>query len=214
MLILIASLQFAQSADIASDRIALGIFEDGSLVNNTESLGILWDSDGKGSTPLGADFILAGRPYEVWSANYTVGGIEQSVVSGGPELSGGAQLTFSAITTNDTMTWLSAQSEMAGIDLYFEWEIPWGKDFAWLTITALATTQVSDLWVARIVDSDQESNDYETYDTINLAQGSTFLAAPIYGERHLALSAHNGIAGIFTHSPTRPLSHAPITHLG
>ena len=121
MLFLIASLQIALGADISSDRIALGIFEDGSLVNSTQTLGMLWDSDAQGTTPLGADFILAGNPYEVWSTSYTVGGIEQNIVSGGPYLSGGEQLTFSSVTTNDTMTWLSAESEVSGLEMYFEW---------------------------------------------------------------------------------------------
>jgi hypothetical protein len=58
MILLVVTTQIALSADIFSDRIALGIYADGSLVNNTQTLGILWDGNKRDGAPLGGDFIL------------------------------------------------------------------------------------------------------------------------------------------------------------
>ena len=98
---------------VVTDRIAVGVYADGSLCNPTvysergKGLCLLWDPDGpEGPLPPGGDWMWPGDPVEAWSATWTASGVEASLLNGGPEWKEGLTFTWDNPDTSASLAWI------------------------------------------------------------------------------------------------------------
>ncbi|MDP6931923.1 MAG: putative metal-binding motif-containing protein [Myxococcota bacterium] len=182
---------------LASDRIALGLHPDGSLVNHDGTLGLLWDSDGtSGDAPLGTDLLTPGYPYEIWTVTYRVGDRSETVTNGGPHLESGMDLSWGAVQDSGDIQWIEGSGTNDDLSLTVRIELPWESDHFWIWVEWTALTDVDDLWMARVYDPDFDSAWYGSYVTTNLAGDGYAASASLYEDEALSLSVSGGTGGL------------------
>jgi hypothetical protein len=182
---------------LATDHVAVGVNSDGSLCTDDASLGLLYDPDGPlGAEPVSGDLLLPGNPWEVWSVEYALGGAARTSVSGGPYLVGGPPFAWSGAGDNGSMTWLDGAATVGDLAVAASFDLPWDIDVLWITMTVTALAEVTDLWLARTFDADQDFV-WDTFDTVNDASVAGVVVAdgPVSG-RALALAAAGGHAAL------------------
>jgi hypothetical protein len=187
----------ARAEALVTDRVAVGVNTDGSLCTDDASLGLLYDPDGAlGPEPLGSDMLLPGNPWEVWSAEWTVRGAVRTSTSGGPYLDGGPPFSWSGSGDTGAVSWLDGETTAGDLDVTAAFDLAWDVDVLWITLTVTALVDVTDLWLARTVDADQDFA-WDTYETVNDATvaGVVVSGGPESG-RAIALAAVNGRAAI------------------
>ena len=183
---------------LVSDQVVVGVNPDGSLCDDDLLAGLLYDPDGvTGSEPLGQDMLLPGYPYETWALTYRRSGSPQSHVSGGPHLAGGADVTWDAVGDNGRMMWLDGVASLGAFDVEISFDLPGDLEVLWITITLTATADVTNVWLSRTVDADQDFP-FGTYDTINEASDGVAVADAQYTGRALALTAAGAHAAVCT----------------
>jgi hypothetical protein len=195
--LLLAGPRPAGAEVLVTDRVAVGVNTDGSLCTDDASLGLLYDPDGPlGPEPVGGDLLLPGNPWEVWSAEWAVGGAARASVSGGPHLAGGPPVAWSGSGVTAAVSWLDGETTAGDLDVTVALDLAWDVDVLWITLTVTALDDLTDLWLARTVDADQDFV-WDTYETVNDATAAGVVVAdgPASG-RALALAAAGGRAAI------------------
>ena len=126
LLTLLLALTSAQATTVSSDRIAVGVHPDGSLVDQQRSLGMIWDPDGaQGPENIGGDFILRGWDWETWALYFEREDEWHTTVQGGPHLDGGLELEWDEAVATNSMVWLQGAVEFADVAITLTIEIPW-----------------------------------------------------------------------------------------
>jgi MYXO-CTERM domain-containing protein len=187
----------ASALDLASDRVAVGLHSDGSLVNDPEDLGLLWDQDGPGGAPVGGDFLTAGRAFEVWSATWTEGGVARTVACGGDEAPCAVEMAWDSPVDTASMTWVHGVGVANDVQFDLWVELPWGEDQFWMTmqITPL-TAPIEGLAVAHVFDPDQDYARWGTYNATCEAGDGWGVAGSANGGAALALATIDGEGGL------------------
>jgi hypothetical protein len=180
---------------LASDSVAVGLGGGGSLINGSLPLGLLWDPDGAdGEMPICGDILYGGHPFEGWSATFSAGGAETTVV-GNSAWSTLGDMDWEGPFESELYSWLLGR--VVGDDLAVDtWvALRSDRDVLLLVMRFEAFSELTDLRVARIVNPDLDIC-WGSYDTVNSTGDGTASAAGSNDDRALALALEGGEARI------------------
>ncbi len=200
MTLLLLSLPAFAAPDVrwlSTDRVAIGIAEDGSLGNREADLGLLFDPDGpKGAMPVGGDVLAVGRVFEVWSLSATVDGQPWTRVQAAPDGDSDLRIEPGAMEAVEGLeSWSgSGQDEAVSVDLWYS--LPWGRPLVWMVLDITAQVDLGDLSVTRVFDPDLDDWATGSTRTQNEAGEGYVVASGAYDGRAWALAAQDGVGGI------------------
>ena len=185
----------ALAVDLVGDQLAVGINADGSLVNDAETLGLLWDPDGpEGAMPTSNDLILPDEPLEAWSLSYTAAGEGWDLIQASPDPAGSDLILD---WTSDGRAWavgtatgdhLAVREALALVD---------GSSLQ-IRLTVTALTDLTDLRYARVIDIDPDASTMGTDQTGNLTGDGWVRSGGQWDGRTLALASPGASAAICT----------------
>jgi len=177
---------------LTSQRLAIGLNTDGSLVTNDRSLGIMYDPDGGGfGDPMGMDMIVAGYPFETWSLEWSGGDQTQ----GGPHLDGGVALSWGDAWETMAVHGIMGSGSVGPVDVQMVYDLLWDVDLLFLQLKLTARSELSGLHVSRTVDPDPDYA-FESYASINESSGNGVYSEARYAGKAMALVASGGVAGV------------------
>jgi len=189
----IASSPVLASTVLSSSHLAVGIHPDGSLVTSDRSLGMVYDPEGNGDgVPMGTDIILPGNPYETWALSWDG---DETMISGGPHLSGGATLSWDDVEDTGFVAGVSAQGTIGPIDVEMRYDVPWDIDVMWIEVTLTANSAVKDLWISRSIDADPDYA-FNSYSSINTSEENVAVSEAEYAGKAVALAISDGVGAV------------------
>lgn len=184
----------AEERFLANDRLAYGVASDGSFINTTLGLGLLWDPDGPaGEMPVGGDQLTAGNQFAVWSMTYDGGG---DLVMQEAYGSSALTLDWEELGWTETVSWARGRATTGDFELTVTHVLPESSDaYLWvLDLTAL--TDLDNLQIAHVFDPDPDFPVNGSYDTVNVS-GAAFAAGMSQVEpRAMAVAIVEGQGGI------------------
>lgn len=183
---------------LSTDRVAIGIAEDGSLGNPAADLGLMFDPDGpKGAMPVGGEVLAVGRVFEVWSLSATVDGQPWSRVQAAPD--GDSDLLLEPISGEPWEGYEVWQGEGGDeqVSVQVSHALPWGRAVAWTRVVITAEVDLQDLHVTRVFDPDLDDWATGSTSTINAVGEGVVVASGATDGRAWALAAahEDGLAG-------------------
>jgi hypothetical protein len=179
---------------LVGEQVAVGVAKDGSLCDDQRKACILFDP-GPG-TPMGSDLLLPGRPFETWSASFRVAGVDRSIVAAAPDTQGGPTLVWET-GRRAGHVWADGRGEAGPFGISASVDVPLGEARVVTTLRLEAREDVTDLYIARTVDSDPDFFANGDFQTTNYATGDTVVAAARrLGGKVLALSTPGGVAAV------------------
>jgi len=178
-----------ESRWVGNESLVAGIHADGSLVNPDIEIGIRWDPDGpEGPIPLGGDMIQVGYQWESWSWSYTADGEDETVVNLGPHDDSDVLMEWSDPTISAAVHGIRGTADTDALSVETSLAVPSTGDLIFIDMTFTATSSVSDLWVARTFDPDQDYWATGSYSTENQSGDGYALGAGAYDDRTLVLA--------------------------
>ena len=172
---------------LTSDRIALGVAPDGSLVDGDAEIGLRFDPDGPGGAPGSGDVLLPGRAWEVWSINYDADG-RAEVVAGAPEVEGGVAVDWSPIVANSALHAVRGTAEYEDLSVRISIIVSRQVDAIWLETEIRAHRDLDAVRFARSIDLDLDAA-FDEYATENEAGPGYAWSASTTEERAFAMVA-------------------------
>jgi hypothetical protein len=179
----------AATDQLVSDRLAVGLCTDGSLVSADSTLGIVWDPDGpEGPIPPGNDLLTPGYPFGVWALRFD--GVEYTM---------GCPYTTSAFTLDwaeggSTLQWLSGTGGNEQVAIQVTAALPLDADVLYWSVTLTPSAPLADVHVAHILDPDPDFASYGDYGTDNTIGDGWIVGQGPYDGVALAIAAPGGLA--------------------
>ena len=184
----------AEDRWISNANLSIGLHEDGSIINPTTELGILWDPDGAaGAMPLTGDMVRVGHHWDGWAWSYWG---EDGIEAGfqvGPHRSDFEPMIWTDGFSNDALDGLHANVSLGLIDVQLQSVVLARADVLIQDFTVNAEETVSYLKLGRTVDADQDEWLSGLRTTINSAGLGYASSMGAYDERTLAISG--GVLG-------------------
>ena len=181
---------------LETSSLAVGLAPDGSLICRACGLGLLWDPDGaEGTLPAGGDWLLARRPFEIWSMSAQVDGESRDWVNADAE---GSALPMEWSRAADGPDALALYGEGGDEVLAVEqWVVLYpGADLVGLLSRVTARAPLTDLRLARVADPDPDYGFNGDTDTLNVGGDGVASAAGAWDGRALALASAGGVGAI------------------
>ncbi len=178
---------------LATDHVAVGVAEDGSLGNPDAGLGLVFDPDGaEGPFPSGGDVLLPGRAFESWALQTGADAWVQAAPDGGSDL----VLRWDPPQDDGRLAWLhgGADTDTLAVDAWVV--LPWGQPVAWLLLDLEPAVDLDGTWIARSFDPDIDSPLDGSSRTSNAVQDGVVVASGAVDGRAWALAAVGGQGGI------------------
>jgi hypothetical protein len=185
------SIGIAQAAIVAADRwvgndtLAIGLSEDGSLINDDLELGILWSPGDE--APIGGDMIRVGYEWEIWSWSYGVGDAERTVINAAPHDASDLVLEWTDRVDGSGLVGLRGGASNDEVDIALTAVMRAGEEALIIDATYTALVDLTGLTVARIFDPDQDFWATSTYSTVNESGEGYGVGTGTYDDRALAL---------------------------
>lgn len=185
---------------ISSDRLAVGVAEDGSLVNRELELGLVGDPDGpEGTAPVGGDLIFQGWAVEAWLVDWEQGGEAGGWMQNAAHY--GSDVTLSWETWGegpDAWGLHGAMEEGADGPLAVETWISVGAEspVLLLTLRLEATEDLESVRVARLLDLDPDAWLEGEYSSLNASGDGYAAASGAWDGRTLAMTSAGGVGAV------------------
>lgn len=177
----------AQALVLTSDRVAIGIAPDGSLVDAEAEVGIRFDPDGPGGVPGSGDVLLPGRAWEVWSVAYDADG-RQEIVAGAPEIEGAPAVDWTPVVDNDALHAVRGTAEFEDFSIRVSIVLSRATDVVWLETEIRAHADLEALRFSRSIDLDLDAA-FDEFATQNEAGPGYAWSASTTEERAFAMVA-------------------------
>ena len=175
-LVYLASPAILNATVLTSDRIAVGVAEDGSLGDSEAEVGLRFDPDGAGGAPGSGDVLLPGRTWEVWSVSFEAGDDPRaSFEFGRPELDGELEFSWQEPIETASLHGLRGAASTEWFDVDVQLALSRSTDALWIDVVLRATEPLTDVWISRAIDLDLDAA-FDTYATDNQA-GDGFAAS-------------------------------------
>ena len=175
---------------IGNDNLAVGIHEDGSLINGTMELGVLWDPDGTGGPiPLSGDMLYVGNQWDlvIWDWETTSGDGGRRV-QGGPYTEDWRAAEWLSKTNNDVVTGLRGQLSDGPLQIEYQIAALHRADVVVYDLIFRADESLSELDVGKAFDPDQDYWFSESYRTVNESDDNWAYGASAFDGRAIALA--------------------------
>ncbi|MCP4807985.1 MAG: hypothetical protein GY884_21790 [Proteobacteria bacterium] len=180
----------AHGTVLDSERVAVGVAQDGSLCDLDAWVGVLHDADGPGGDPVGTDLLLPGRCFETWALSSSAGTDVQALGD-----TSGTVLAWDEPVWGEVQS-LTGRGELTGAEVELTFDLPYDRAVVYMTTTVTATQDLTDVWLSRTVDADTDYLFTGTYDTANGAADEVAWAASALSDKAMALAAIGGEGGI------------------
>ena len=181
----------ASERALVDQTVAVGVGADASLLNPTAGLGLLWDPDGgDGTTPMGGDWLLEGRPYEALVLSASVDG--EAKTWGGE----GFVMRWELAADGPEVSALLGTYEDEAIVIR-TWIVLWaGVDGVGALTEVRALVPLTELWLMRAADPEPDAVFTGSGDTLNTGGEGYASAAGSWDGRALALASPTGLGGV------------------
>ena len=173
---------------IGNSNLNVGLHQDGSLVNSDIDLGILWDPDGPdGPMPMTGDMIRVGWYWDGWAWSYSGDDGFEDGFQAGPR-DAGSSMTWTDKSANSALSVLKSEMDIGDVNLVLESIVLKRSDLLIQNFTFTASDDITDLWVGRTIDPDQDEWLLDSYDTDNESGDGWATASSLYDERTIGLA--------------------------
>ncbi len=188
----------AADLTLATDRVAIGLAEDGSMGNRAAGVGLRADPDGpEGPTPVGGDWLAARAAVEGWVIE------ADGVADSNFAASGQTSVTLDWEAPGEgSMAWRHAAGSTDRYDVETWVAIPPGRSLVWTRLRLVPRADLGGVSVARIVNPDPDAWLNGSTMALLTADDDVVTAESSEDGRALALSAAGGEAGWCTDCTT------------
>lgn len=182
---------------LSTDRLALGVHTDGSLINQAAGLGLIWDPDGPdGTTPAGGDWLMAGRALEAWAMTAEVAGEEQTWTNAGARDDSAFTLDWERVAEGPDALALRGVGADETVEVE-QWVVVWpDQDAVGLLLVIHALTDLTDLRVSRALDPDPDYGFDGSAVTLNEGGDGVASASGTLDGRTVALASPGGVGAL------------------
>lgn len=173
---------------LSNANLSIGLHQDGSLVNPSTELGILWDPDGSaGEMPLTGDMIRVGYHWDGWAWSYWGADGTESGFQVGPHRGDFEAMSWTDGFSNTALDGLNSSVTLGHIDIQLRSIVLARADVLIQDFTITTDETVSYVKLGRTVDADQDEWLSGTRATINDAGLGYASSMGAYDERTLAI---------------------------
>ena len=179
---------------LANPNLSIGLHQDGSLINPSTGLGIVWDPDGPaGAMPATGDMIRVGYHWDGWAWSFWGEDGTEAGFQVGPHRSDFDAMTWTAAFSNEALDGLHATLSLGPLDIALRSVVLARADVLIQDFTVTTDSTVSYLKLGRTVDADQDEWLSGSRSTINDAGTGVASSMGGYDERTIAIAG--GVRG-------------------
>jgi hypothetical protein len=177
---------------VGNDNLSVGIHSDGSFVNPTLELGILWDPDGAaGPIPMTGDLLRVGHHWDVWL--WATNEDDDAHVHGGPHTDDWTALSWTHRIHNEALTAVRGELVTDAVSISMRTVVLKRQDILIQDIRFVAETDLATLDIGRTFDPNPDWWFTDSYSTVNDSGPGWASAASLWDDRAVGLAG--GVLG-------------------